>query len=94
MVRHVVVQKMSRLHLLGLQTKYTIKCGVHQLALYNIRYTIYNTKQGEFLHIMFYVSHYMFHIMTYFVMYYRYVSLITVHMCMVWPCYCFVDGLS
>ena len=22
------------------------------------------------------------------------VSLITVHMCMVWPCYCFVDGLS
>ena len=21
-------------------------------------------------------------------------SLITVHMCMVWPCYCFVDGLS
>ena len=21
------------------------------------------------------------------------VSLITVHMCMVWPCYCFVDGL-
>ena len=23
-----------------------------------------------------------------------YVSLITVHMCMVWPCYCFVDGLS
>ena len=25
---------------------------------------------------------------------YRTVSLITVHMCMVWPCYCFVDGLS